>query len=62
MDWYKVYFLDEADKIASVETVECEDDAAAACRARAGLAERLNFPAFELWQGVRRIGKFRRGE
>jgi hypothetical protein len=60
MGWYKVYFLDEKDKIASVDNIECADDAAARKLAQAALADRPHYPAFELWQGQRRLEKFHR--
>jgi hypothetical protein len=57
MSWYKVYFLDERDKIASVENLECESDAIAMGLARQASAGRPNFPGYELWQADRRIEK-----
>lgn len=62
MEWYKLYFLDNRDKIVSVENLQCLDDAAAFESAFASLAERPEFPAIELWQGPRKLGKRTRAE
>lgn len=62
MEWYKLYFLDNRDKIVSVKNLQCRDDAAALETALASLAERPEFPAVELWQGSRKLGKRTRAE
>jgi hypothetical protein len=59
MTLYQMYFVDEANRIAVGEDVECADDSAALRSARAALRHR-DFPAVEVWDHAKRVGRAKR--
>jgi hypothetical protein len=59
MTLYQMYFVDEANRIALGEDVECIDDSAALRNARAALRHR-DYPAGEVWDHAKRIGRAKR--
>ena len=54
---YKLYHFDERDHIRSSIDLECEDDAQAI-----RLAEASPSASMELWQGARKVKRFRAAE
>ena len=54
MRGYKLYLFDDKDHIRSAIDLECEDDAHAIRVAEASPSARM-----ELWQGARKVKKFR---
>ena len=59
MTLYQMYFVDEANRIALGEDVECADDSAALRSARAALRHR-DYPAVEVWDHAKRVGRAKR--
>ena len=54
---YRCYFTDASDRIRSFEQITSSDDASAALRAEALLAN-SEYGSAELWQGKRLVGKW----
>jgi hypothetical protein len=59
MTLYQMYFVDETDRIVLGEDVECVDDGAALRSARAALRHR-DYPAVEVWDHAKRVGRAKR--
>lgn len=56
MSSYRFYYLNERDHIVDAEWSPCQDDKAAATRARTLLiAEAHDYRAIEIWSGTRRV-------
>jgi hypothetical protein len=53
--WYRVYFLNSRHRIVDVDEYRSDSDDSALGQARALLARRGNFSAFELWQEARPV-------
>jgi len=52
---YRCYLLDEGNRIAAVEIIECRDDRAATRKAEEILAAHPGFRGTELWDRERRV-------
>jgi hypothetical protein len=59
MTLYQMYFVDETNRIAIGEDVECTDDSAALRNARAALRHR-DYPAVEVWDHTKWVGRAKR--
>jgi hypothetical protein len=60
MPEYRSYFRDSDGKISGTQTLDCEDDTAAAVKLEILLAERVNCTSAELWEGRRLIHRTNR--
>jgi hypothetical protein len=52
MPRYRCCILDERDKVASVASVEADDDADALARAASTIRVPPNYPVIEVWLGM----------
>jgi hypothetical protein len=59
---YRCYFLNEADRIVNVEIGSCRDDAQAHDWGMALLRKRPRYPAVEIWDLERKVGRHVRDE
>ncbi|MBV8766053.1 MAG: hypothetical protein JOZ66_14170 [Hyphomicrobiales bacterium] len=59
MTLYQMYFVDETNRIALGEDMECTDDGAALRSARAALRHR-DYPAVEVWHQAKKVGRAKR--
>ena len=57
MPSYRCYILDVEDRIASVDSVEAENDAGALSKAALKIRVSPKFPIIEVWQGRRIVGR-----
>lgn len=52
---YRLYFLDDGDRIARAHDIDSTSDAEACDRAAMMLREQSNFPCIEVWERARKV-------